>query len=86
MSSRFGQKGFIRIVILIIVVLVILSFLGFDVRKILYSPSVTKVLDILWNILGVLWKLLVALLTSAWHTLQTGLSYLLKVLGGIKTG
>ncbi|MDD4988931.1 MAG: hypothetical protein PHV42_00700 [Candidatus Pacebacteria bacterium] len=80
-----NNRGFIRLIILILVVLIVLSYLGFDIKKIIYSPAVTKVASLLWTLILLIWKLLVSVIEASWGTIMQGLQYLIKAIQSIKT-
>ncbi|MDD5050256.1 MAG: hypothetical protein PHV93_00750 [Candidatus Pacebacteria bacterium] len=83
--KRANNRGFIRLIILILVVLIALSYLGFDVKKIIYSPTVTKIASLVWSVLVLVFKLLFAVLQAAWGTISQGLKYTLTLVQNIKT-
>lgn len=80
-----NNRGFIKIIILILVVLVVLSYLGFDVKKIVYSPTVTKIASLVWSLLVLLWNLFVSIIGASWGTIVSGLESLIRLVQNIKT-
>ena len=51
-----GNKGFMKMIILIVVVLVILGFYGFNLKEIANSPTVRANLAYLWSIIVAVWQ------------------------------
>ncbi len=84
MNSQKDQ-GFVRLIILILVVLIALSYLGFDVKKIVYSPVITKIAGGVWQIVLLLWRLLYTIIAGSWDTITKGLEYLIHFAQNIKT-
>ena len=58
-----GDKGFVKLILVIIIALVVLGFLGYDVRDIFNAPIVHD--NLLWA-----WNLLVTAWTWAWEHLN----------------
>ncbi len=79
------DRGFVRLIILILVVLIGLSYLGFDVKKIVSSPIIVKVAGAIWQIVLLLWRLLVTVIGGSWDTIVKGLQYLIHFAQNIKT-
>ncbi|MDD5069006.1 MAG: hypothetical protein PHS53_01290 [Candidatus Pacebacteria bacterium] len=83
--KKGNNRGFIRLIILILVVLIALSYLGFDVKKIIYSPTVTKIASLIWSLLVLIFNLLITILKTAWVTVTQGLKYTTNLVQNIKT-
>ena len=47
--SKAGNRGFIKIILLIVVVLIVLGYYGFNLREQLDSPSIKENLLTFWN-------------------------------------
>ncbi len=62
------QKGFISLIVMLIVVFVILGYLGFDIRQVFSSPAVKANLQYFWSLVVGLWNnVLVGPVTFLWH-------------------
>ena len=84
MKSK-NNRGFVKLIILILVVLIVLSYLGLDVKKIVYSPTVTKIAGLVWSLILLVWKLLVTVIGGSWGTITKGLQYLIDTAQKLKT-
>ena len=78
------NRGFIRFIILIIVVLIVLSYLGFDVRKIIYSPTVVRIATLVWSLVVLFFKFLVSLFHISSATIISILQYLVNFVQNLK--
>ena len=54
MNNLF-KKGFIGIIALIVIAIILLSYLGFDLKKIFTSPSVINNFSYVWGIIKTIW-------------------------------
>lgn len=50
------QQGLIKMIILIVIAIVILSYYGVDLKKVFTSPQVQKNLGYVWNFITMLWN------------------------------
>ncbi len=57
---KIGNRGFVKIIVLIVVALVILGFFGFNLKEIVNSPTVRANLAYLWSIVTTVWQWIVA--------------------------
>ncbi len=61
------QGGFIKIVAIIVITLIVLGFFGFNIQKIINSPTVSGNLNYAWGLTVNLWnKVIVASATWVW--------------------
>ncbi len=85
MNTRKNQNGgFIKFIVLVIVVLVVLAYLGYDVKSIINSPIVVKVLTLTWGVVVLLFNLLVSIIKVSWGTVTEVLQYLIKFVQTLK--
>jgi len=76
------KRGFIKLLISIVIALIILSYFGFDLRSVIESPQTQANLDYFWSILlniwnNYIWKALVYL----WENIILGIVW--KILAPI---
>lgn len=70
---RAKQKGFVQLVIILIVVLIILGYFGFNLKEIVQSPSVSGNLNYAWSLAVTVWnKVLVVPVTFVWNKIIVG--------------
>jgi len=50
------QKGFFKIIILVIIAIIILSYFGFDLRAIIESPETQGNLGYVWGLVVTVWN------------------------------
>ena len=68
MNTSQRNNGFIRFVIIIIIAIIILSYLGFDIRKIMTSDMVKNNFSYVWNFIKTVWfDYLSVPFTFAWN-------------------
>ncbi len=63
------NSGFIRLIILILIVLITLSYFGYDIKKIIYAPVVVKIFTLIWDLVLFTLKLLITLIKESWGTI-----------------
>lgn len=54
--SKNNQKGLIKTIIVILIAIIVLSYLGFDIKKIFESEYLQKNLNYVWDILRTVWE------------------------------
>jgi hypothetical protein len=73
MQKKYN-KGFIGLVVVIVIGLIILGLYGFNLEKILKSDMVSKNLSYAWDLVSMLWqKLIVAPISFVWNKIVIGL-------------
>lgn len=51
-----NQKGFIQIIIILVIVLLVLSYYGFDLKKFIDNPNVQKTWGYIWTVITFVWE------------------------------
>lgn len=70
---RAKQKGFVKLVIILVIVLIILGYFGFNIKEIIQSPSVSGNLNYAWGLAVTVWnKVLVVPITFVWNKIIVG--------------
>lgn len=59
-ASDRQDKGFIKIVLLIVIALVVLGFFGYNLKDIINSPTVHDNLAYVWDLIVKLWNNILA--------------------------
>jgi len=68
------NRGFVSLIILLVVILIILGYFGFNLREIVQSPKVSDNLNYVWNLVVSLWNhILVIPATWIWNNIVIGL-------------
>ncbi len=81
------NRGFIKLIIIIIVAIIILSYLGFDLKKLFTSDLVSKNFTYVWGLISNLWvnylsvpfefvwnEAIKPIFIFAWKALKSGIS------------
>ena len=55
-----GDRGFIKLILLIVIALVVLGFFGYNLRDIINSPSVHDNLAYVWDLVVRFWNTFLA--------------------------
>jgi hypothetical protein len=58
--NRAMQKGFIKMIFLIVIVLIILGYFGYNLEDIIRNPTVQKNLHYVWNFVSYIWNTFLA--------------------------
>ena len=53
---KISKRGFIGIIVLIVIAILLLSYLGFDLKKIFNSPAVKNNFLYVWGIIKTIWN------------------------------
>ena len=71
---RNEQKGFVKLIIVLVIVLIVLGYFGFNIKSIVQSPSVSGNLNYVWGLVVTLWnKFLVVPVTFVWEKIIVGI-------------
>lgn len=86
MSQLKNNRGFIGIIVIIVIAIILLSYLGFDLKKIFMSDLVQKNFGYVWGFIKTLWlnylsvpftylwnELLKPLFELSWKALKIGI-------------
>ena len=55
MQNENYERGFIKYIILFVIAIIILSYLGFDIKKIFTSPTTINNFSYVWGIVKNIW-------------------------------
>ena len=53
---KIKQKGFIQLIIILVIVLIVLGYFGFNVQHIVQSPQVSDNLHYVWGLVVSAWE------------------------------
>lgn len=54
--SPTGNRGFVKMILLIVIALIVLGFFGYNLRDIVNSPTVHENLVYVWDLLVKIWN------------------------------
>jgi len=71
---RNEKKGFVKLIIIIVIALIVLGYFGFNIKSIVQSQSVSGNLNYVWGLVVTLWnKFLVMPVTFVWEKIIVGI-------------
>lgn len=81
-----NNKGFVKLIILIVIVLIVLGYFGFNLQSIIESPTVQNNLIYVWKFIKMIWTDFLAvpfvfiwnklIIGVVWRLIEAGLSHL----------
>lgn len=54
--NNTNEKGFLKTIILIVIALIVLGYFGFDITKIIQTPTVQTNLNATWDFTSKIWN------------------------------
>lgn len=54
-SKNASRGGFVKLIISIVIALIVLSYFGFDLRKVIEAPQTQENLAYFWDLLKTIW-------------------------------
>ena len=64
-----GNRGFIKIILLIVLALIVLGFFGYNLKDIVNSPDVKGNFAYVWDLLVKLWNWILTPLSWVWENI-----------------